>query len=294
MNEEPVKTSSPSNLVAFLIIVSLFIALSALASLFGFFLVILALAPGLFLMFYFYTRDKYELEPRSLILKTFGLGILIAIPAATIEFFLVSDGENVFRLILDYFIGVALVEEFLKFSAFYLGAYRKSEFDEPMDGIVYSVAVALGFATIENVAYVAMGGIIVALLRAVLSVPGHALFGATMGYYSGLAKFNTSEEGKLLARGVLLATVYHGLYDLCITIEPVLLFLVVIPLMIWLAARVRKSIIIALELSPHKPLKEPRVQKLLKKLEESYKRGMISRETYEELKKKLKARLNSQ
>jgi len=289
MDGKPVKTSSLSDLAVFLIFASLFIAFLALASLFGFFLVVPALAPGLFLLFYFYTKDMYEPEPRGLIIKIFVLGILVAIPAAIIEFYLVSDGENLFRLILDYFIGVAFVEEFLKFSAFYLGAYRKSEFDEPMDGIVYSVAASLGFATIENLVYVAMGGIIVAVLRAVLSVPGHALFGATMGYYSGLAKFNPREESKLLARGVLLATLYHGLYDICITTEPLLFFLVVIPLMIWLSSRVKRSIIVALELSPHKPMREFKVQKLLKKLEESYRRGRISRETYEKLKKKLES-----
>ncbi len=291
MNEKTDKTLKASKLVFMVVIGSLFVTFLALSYLIGFFLLILALAPGFFLMLYFYTRDKYEPEPRSLIIKIFILGILISIPAAILELIIVSEDESLFRLILDYFIGIALVEELFKFSVFYLGAYRKSEFDEPMDGIVYSVAAALGFATIENVLYVAMGGIVVALLRAVLSVPGHALFGASMGYYSGLAKFNQNKENRLLAKGILLATIYHGLYDLCVTIEPFLLFLVVIPMMIWLVISVRRSIIVALELSPHKPISQTRVERLLAKLEESYREGRISKETYEELKRKLNLRL---
>src|SRR4029450_10832400 len=69
------------------------------------------------------------------------------------------------------------------------------EFDEPLDGVVYGVAVALGFATLENFLFVARLGLGVAWMRALFAVPAHALFGATMGYYAGRAKFD--QGGKL-------------------------------------------------------------------------------------------------
>jgi len=269
-----------------LILTPIFVGILYSASLTSLSLLISALAPSFFLMFYFYIKDKYEPEPRVLIIRVFTLGFLMAVPAAIIESFVVSDGEGMFRLIIDYFLGIALVEELLKFSAFYFGAYRKSELNEPMDGIIYSVAAALGFATIENIAYVAMGGIFVAAARAILAVPGHALFGATIGYYSGLAKFDPKRERSLHAKGILLATIYHGLYNLCVTLQPILLGLVVAPMMIWLAARVKKSILVALELSPHKTSSQTK-SRLLAKLEKAYQNGRISKATYEEIKKRL-------
>lgn len=54
---------------------------------------------------------------------------------------------------------VGLVEESWKFSVARLYACRTREFDEPCDGITYSVVVALGFATLENVYHVPSRGV---------------------------------------------------------------------------------------------------------------------------------------
>lgn len=68
-------------------------------------------------------------------------------------------------------------------------AYRHSDFDHHYDGIIYGVAISLGFATIENIIYIFSNGIEIALLRAVFPVSSHALFGILMGFYMGKAKF---------------------------------------------------------------------------------------------------------
>jgi len=86
---------------------------------------------------------------------------------------------------------IGLIEESAKFAALYVGIYRHAQFDEIIDGILYAVAASLGFATLENIAYVLEGGTVVGVLRAALSVPGHAFFGAVMGFYVGLAKFSS-------------------------------------------------------------------------------------------------------
>lgn len=76
----------------------------------------------------------------------------------------------------------------------------------------------MGFATVENIAYVLMAGdsgFMVAVLRAFLAVPGHALWGVMMGYYVGLAKFESDpkKQRNLVWKGVLIAIFWHGLYD---------------------------------------------------------------------------------
>jgi RsiW-degrading membrane proteinase PrsW (M82 family) len=182
-------------------------------------LVALAVAPGLFWLWYFLARDRLRPEPRSLVGRVFFLGALGAVAAALLE-------QGIFGAaglslqgapaagVLAAAVAVSLIEEGVKFLAVFGGAYRHHAFDEVLDGIVYAVAAALGFATVENLAYVLQGGAAVGLLRAFLAVPGHAFFGAVMGFYMGLAKFAAGRrETGWLITGVLLATAAHTLYD---------------------------------------------------------------------------------
>ena len=72
----------------------------------------------------------------------------------------------------------------------------------------------MGFALIENLMYVYEGGLSVALLRAVLAVPGHGFFGVAMGYYFSLAKFHTGpKKNVFMAKCLLVPAILHGLYD---------------------------------------------------------------------------------
>ncbi len=175
-------------------------------------LLFLAVAPTGFLIKYILVRDKYKHEPMRLILVTFALGAVLVSVALALELAL-SSGIDV----LDAFFPVAVSEEFVKFAAVRLKAYRSSHFYEVMDGIVFGVAAALGFATVENIMFVIRGGVAVALIRAFLSVPGHAAYGGIMGFYLGMAKSNRtqskSQEWRLISTGLAIAIALHGLYD---------------------------------------------------------------------------------
>jgi hypothetical protein len=87
-------------------------------------------------------------------------------------------------------------------------------FDEHFDGIVYAVCVGLGFAAIENVAYVlkAEDWAGVAITRALLAVPGHYAFAILMGYYYSIYHF-VDHSPKVAARVLLAPVVAHGIYD---------------------------------------------------------------------------------
>ena len=180
-------------------------------------LILIALAPGLFLAWYFYHRDSYEPEPKIKIIKIFFIGALMVLPAALIELLIVNvtkiTTQGLVHILILSFVVIAPVEELLKYLAVRRWIYNSLEFDEAMDGIVYTVSVSLGFATAENVIYVLASGIGTGITRAFLAIPGHALFGALMGSYIGRAKFTPIKEEKLLFTGVILAIVCHGLYD---------------------------------------------------------------------------------
>ncbi|NLN49720.1 MAG: PrsW family intramembrane metalloprotease [Clostridiales bacterium] len=180
-------------------------------------LLLAAIAPSAALMYYFYMRDKYEKEPRHLLTKAFLLGAISVIPILIVEMKLNLFDMGDKRLIaVGYtaFIVAGLVEEAFKFLMFYILIWNNDEFNEMYDGIVYSVFISLGFATVENIAYVLSTGFSVALLRAITAVPAHALFGVAMGYYLGISKFAQQpyKIGYFLL-GLFIPIVLHGVYD---------------------------------------------------------------------------------
>ncbi|MBL8685206.1 MAG: PrsW family intramembrane metalloprotease [Myxococcales bacterium] len=175
-----------------------------------------AVVPSLMLIWYFRSRDVYP-EPAGVLWRTFFLGVLTVIPvlivALPIASFIKGVGDPITAGFLSAFLTAAGPEELFKLLVVVGYAARHKEFDEPMDGVVYGAVASLGFATLENILYVSSGGLGVAVMRAILAVPGHAFMGAIMGYYVGQAKFRPNEKGKLLALAYFVPFVLHGLYD---------------------------------------------------------------------------------
>ena len=182
---------------------------------------VVAAAPALFLITFFYLKDRYEREPLLHILIAFALGLYAMVAAhglATLAEswistrWLITAGEA--GRLIDSFALAGFIEELSKWVVLMTAIYHWDEFDEPLDGVVYGVAVALGFATLENFLFVARLGLGVAWQRALFAVPAHALFGATMGYYAGRTKFD--QGGKLWRDRVLCLAApvaFHGIYN---------------------------------------------------------------------------------
>lgn len=191
-----------------------------------FWLHMLAVAPALLLLWYFTSRDLYP-EPKHLIWLTFALGFGAAAPAAligeTLFFPLANLASNpwIASAILAFPI-VAGIEELSKFAVLYLFCRRWNDFDEPMDGLVYGVAASLGFAAIENWSYVYQSGLETALWRAVSAVPFHAMAGAIMGYYFGLAHFIPNKRRTYYTLALLIPILLHGAYDYPLILQELL------------------------------------------------------------------------
>src|SRR4051812_19640135 len=123
-------------------------------------LIALAIAPGLAICLYIFHRDAYNREPKQNLLFAFLLGAVMIVPAAiTEELFMRSFNNSITGVAATAFIVVALTEELVKFIILRFYAYRRKSFDEPLDGIVYSVVISMGFATLENIMYVQKFGI---------------------------------------------------------------------------------------------------------------------------------------
>lgn len=196
-------------------------------------LLALALAPGIAIITFVYVKDEYEREPARLIRKSFFYGllsVLITTIVSAILTLVLGDSFDVEHLVeqrdtlglfLLAFFGVALVEEFSKWFVIKRVIFHWKNFNEPLDGIVYSVMVSMGFATLENILYVfgvtaALGvndGYLTGFLRMFTAVPSHATDAVIMGYFVGKAKFDQQNSGLHLLLGLAGATLFHGIYD---------------------------------------------------------------------------------
>jgi RsiW-degrading membrane proteinase PrsW (M82 family) len=222
----------------------------------------LAVLPGLAISYYIWWRDKHEPEPHNYLIACFLFGILSILPAILLETIGMKMGFNIGKDVLNTFIFAVVVvgfsEELSKYLFLRYYIFSKKEFCEPMDGIVYSVMISMGFATFENVMYVFNQQTIedsynVAYLRMLTAVPAHASFAVIMGYFVGKAKFTAEKRSSLLLTGLLIATVVHGLYDFFL-MQQMTKVLAIFTLIILIAAIIigRYMIYWHVEASPHK------------------------------------------
>lgn len=169
--------------------------------------------------------DRAHPEPLGLVAITFVLGALSAELAGLVEYAFVSLSEWTNPQLLTFggaakalplsTLGFALLvgvpEEGAKLLATAY-ATRRREFDEPVDGVVYGVVAALGFAAAENVVYFASGRVSATLVvgRAFTAIPVHVFLSGLWGYALG---------EKLVRRKArtwpwfAAAALLHGAYD---------------------------------------------------------------------------------
>lgn len=177
-----------------------------------------AFAPSLAFLSFIYLKDKYEPEPLKILIKMFVLGFTLVFPAYVLERTFQEGMNSFFWYSSD--INIAIIEEFLKWFTLYYMMYKNIEFNEPYDGIVYSVSIAMGFATLENIGYLFYNTkeLSFVILRSLLPVSGHALFGVIMGYFMGQAKFsNMKNEKKLLLLSFTIPIFLHSTYNFILT-----------------------------------------------------------------------------
>jgi RsiW-degrading membrane proteinase PrsW (M82 family) len=193
----------------------------------------LAALPAIVLISYFYRLDKARPEPLGLIVRSVLYGFLAVIPAAMIEIGIgavAPTPKGLPGVLFEAFLVAGLVEESVKLYFVRRYIFRRPEFDERTDGIIYAICVSLGFAFIENFIY-GHDAPNILLVRAFTAVPGHAVFSGVMGYYVGMAKLEEGQAGAW-KRGLFWAVLLHGLYDALLMMGGLFGYLV-IPLLIF-------------------------------------------------------------
>lgn len=179
--------------------------------------VLIGFAPGLLWLVWFWRKDAFEPEPKLALARVFALGCAAAVGVVVLrprlETWLPAE-EGLGLDLADAFLVTALTEELLKLAAFALGALWHREWDEPMDGIVYGTAAALGFASLENAVFLATSdSATLVLARAFTANLAHVAFTGGMAFFIGLGKLR-GRAVSCWTVGIVLAVGLHGVYDL--------------------------------------------------------------------------------
>src|SRR3989344_5139147 len=183
-------------------------------------LVTLGLLPSLLWLSYYLRKDCHP-EPKTLLTKTFLLGIIISPAAIVFQLGFVQLGNFFPSPIFSqdsasFFAWAAFVEELIKYFVVVLLVLRNPAFDEPVDAMIYMLTAALGFAAIENIlvmfkiipdgANAALG---VCALRSMGATLLHALSSALLGYFLAMSWFFQAHRKKLVVMGITMATLFH-------------------------------------------------------------------------------------
>lgn len=197
------------------------------------FLISLAILPSIIIAYLIYKADKQEKEPKKELIKAFLLGFAAIIITLFLSYLFKIDtidisSENTLNIMIYSFLGIGFIEEFSKWICVVLFLRKNNNFNYLFDGIVYATFVSLGFATIENILYTLAGGVFTGILRALTTVPAHAFFAITSGYFLSLAKkeskVSKNKSKVLLFYSLFIPFLLHGFYDFCLLTESILLF----------------------------------------------------------------------
>jgi len=172
--------------------------------------------------------DRFEAEPKRMLLFTFAWGALVAAAGALVINTtsvlvlrtIVPDGLTVGTVVV-----APIVEESLKgLAVLIIAIWRRAQFDGIVDGIVYGGISAAGFAFAENILYLGrafneQGGeglAAVFFMRAVLAPFAHPVFTICTGIGLGIAVTTRRPARRIVAPvvGLVLAIVLHATWNL--------------------------------------------------------------------------------
>ena len=188
-----------------------------------------AALPGLLWLGYFRAQDSQLAESRPLVFALFLAGGLIAGPAADLAIQLalapdVASAPAFDRLggerLVAAFLVIGLAQELTIYLVVRYSVYPMAEIAQPIDGLIYTTAVALGFAAFRSHQYLdALHGEVilsVGAARVVSTTLAHASFAAVLGLAIGWAKFSPYgplKRALVLGGGLGAAVLLDGLFS---------------------------------------------------------------------------------
>lgn len=182
----------------------------------------------------FYLREDCHPEPKWLLLLAFIGGMASALIAVIAELWTIGQ-NGVFANLLNlrqnaflFFLVIGLIEEYVKYLPIRFLILGKPDFNEPVDGMIYMMTAALGFAAVENALFILpvfheslWAGFAVAANRFLGANLLHALSSGIVGFFLARAFFSPHRH-HFVALGILIATLLHAAFNYLILVKEVL------------------------------------------------------------------------
>jgi len=180
---------------------------------------VFSVIPAAIWLYLFYRMDRLEAEPKGLVIGVFALGALVT---AALHDFLINDAFNVsawqysswWAHLLGGILIVGIIEQFIVWATVRYTVFHNPEFNERVDGVIYSVAAGLGLATVLNFHYVMRShgvDLDIGSIRMVINAMAYASFAGIMGYFIGQVRFEKTPIYYMPA-GLVLAAVFNGIF----------------------------------------------------------------------------------
>lgn len=197
-------------------------------------IVLIATLQSCFWLLFYWLWDYKEHEPRKLLLWLFAWGIYTAAPILLVEFGANAAVESLVRSSaapLAFGLTVAVGEEYLKYLITLVRVWRVRSFNQVVDGAIYAVTVALGFAFVENILYfihvaITQGAageffLRIVLIRVLLTTLLHTVTSGFVGLEMGLARFDGGYHKNVwrMFVALLAAITVHAGFNVLVTRE---------------------------------------------------------------------------
>ncbi len=199
---------------------------------------------GLFWLQYFDLKDYLNPEPRRMLIVSYFLGAIAAglglALYRTFEFLGVPEdpGNTPLAIFLYCLLVVGLIEEGVKFAAARFIVFRTIHFDEPIDGLIYSSSVSIGFASVESLIYTPLLEWPYQLARAVTAPLTHSLFSSIWGFGTAYAFFRSRTRIQRFSWQLftlIAAMTAHGIYDFYLLSENATYLASGVALILWIS-----------------------------------------------------------
>lgn len=159
-------------------------------------------------------KDRYPGIIASFGLGMFGIFLVLAFQYIS-RMYGIDNFTNIRRIIFYSFVVMGLGSELGKFLVLRYFSFTKAGFNGPLDSIVYSIVISMGFAFMGNIIYLLIPGYAeIDFLYAYTVIPANLVFAIILGFFVGMGK---SRENKFVdsMTGLFAASFFHALYSFC-------------------------------------------------------------------------------
>jgi RsiW-degrading membrane proteinase PrsW (M82 family) len=184
---------------------------------------VFAIVPILLYLWSIWLMDRYDREPVSLLLLNFAWGALGAVFFGIV--FSISLSVSLGTSSFHDAVFIAPVTEEITKGIFLLWTVRDRRFDNITDGVVYGMAIGLGFGMTENFMYFLSAStpeewVFLVIVRTVYTAVMHAMATGIFGAFMGMTKFGpASRRWPLRLLGLMLAIGIHFFWNFSVSIN---------------------------------------------------------------------------